>query len=86
MDAMLLHRFLAGDFDEPKLFSIDQFCHELFLSDNRSGKILPSIERLLYWGYISRTPSQNRRGSPRHWKVEHEAVEKALNLLSASPK
>ncbi len=79
MDAMLLNRFLAGDFDEHKLFSIEQFCHELFLSDRRAGKVLPALERLLYWGYISYVPSHNKRGAPRSWKVEHEAIEKALD-------
>lgn len=82
IDAILLERFLSGDFDKPKQFSVVQFSHDLFLEERHSCKIIPSLKRLVHWGYIIQIPPIKKRGEASQWKVDYTAIEKALDRIS----
>lgn len=81
IDALVLARFLKGDFVEPRAYTIERFCKDIFLKNSNRFQIIKAIQRLKDKGYIIEACSNKKRGGESTWQIDLDSIQRDLQKL-----
>lgn len=80
--AFLLERLLQGDFvNEPKRYTIEQFCSDLFLTKSHAKLIMSTLRTLCTKGFLKEFKAPNRKAGASSWQIQEDVINKELDQI-----